>query len=454
MNSEIKSIYPRILVISLGRINLSDTYNNGLFLRNLFGFDFPRENLAQIYSSGDNRDQGFFSRYYCLTQNDRFLGSIFYRIKAKKVTDLESISNIVNSKNQSSNKLLTSLKRKITSLIVDTGLYELFFRPKLSAKMLAWVDEFNPDIILAQGYNLTFTWLPLMLKRATGKPLAVLTTDDWPKYLYAGTLGESSIFKFLVRPIVKKAAADFFKFSDVHFAFGHPMATEYSNRYKKQFSVLNHSDNPDRFNTNSLHKFNYGTGIKSIVVTGNLNKFRWPLLIDANEACKKLNLLGYNIKIFVLLSTIDPEGLESLKNLEHVEIKSDPGNDNLPAYLKGADILLLAEGFDEKFVSAIELSISSKAHLFMFSKRPIIVYAAEKTGVAQYAITHKWAEVIKDRSPDQLAASIKNLLDGESASEITKKATEVALKHHTHASNQSIFLEALSKFLLERSPLA
>ena len=70
--------YPKILVLAMGRINQKDTSNNGLLLRNLFA-GFPKENLAQIYSGGNNSDQGFFSRYYCLDEKDRFFGKIFFQ---------------------------------------------------------------------------------------------------------------------------------------------------------------------------------------------------------------------------------------------------------------------------------------------------------------------------------------------------------------------------------------
>ena len=134
--------YPRVLIVSLERINSADTANNGLLLRNLFA-GWPRDNLAQIYSSGDNCDTGFLGHYYQLGPQDRRLGHIFYKMKTeafgKTTTQIPSTST-----NDSKSNKRTTVKSLIKRLLVDTGLYELIFRPQLSKKMLSWVNAFKP----------------------------------------------------------------------------------------------------------------------------------------------------------------------------------------------------------------------------------------------------------------------------------------------------------------------
>lgn len=438
--------YPRVLVIALGRINKCDNYNNGLLLRNLFGNEWPRDRLAQIYSSGDTGDSGFFGKYYKLQATDRRFGQLFYFLKSNSSSN-QNIGPNTEKAIESCQRLnlISWSKQQAVRLLIDTGLYELIFRPRLSKELLKFVAEFKPDVIFAQGYNLTFCWLPLLLKNLNGTKLAVLTTDDWPKYLYAGMQGEPKYLQFLMRPAVERTAFDFFKSADIPFAFGEPMANEYTNRYRKKFLSINHTDSPKRFENCTKHA-TYNANEKTIIAIGTFNHFRWPLLLDADAACEVLSRNGCPVRILVLSSSVEEEGRRALENAKFVDILPDPGNDELPGYLKAADALLLIESFDETFVSAIELSVSSKAHLFMFSQKPIIVYAAEKTGIAKYAVSHGWAEFVGVRSSAQLAASIRKVFENKAvADELVKKANSVAHQKHTSEKNQQRFLKALSQ---------
>ena len=143
--------YPRVLLVASGKINSSDTSNNGLLLRNLFGKDWPRVHIAQIYSTGDNGDPGFFGQYYKLGPSDRRLGKLFFRLKSES----SSLYDKPHQAQSASAGLMYRLKSRIRSLanryIIDSGVYELVFRPKISGEMHSWIREFNPDVILAQG---------------------------------------------------------------------------------------------------------------------------------------------------------------------------------------------------------------------------------------------------------------------------------------------------------------
>jgi len=439
--------YPRVLIVALGRINAADTSNNGLLLRNLFG-GWPRENLAQIYSSGDNGDAGFFGRYYQLGPQDRRLGKLFYRLKAGelKVKTNEAVSG---GSVTGAAGVFTCLKSGLRKLLMDTGVYELIFRPQLSQDMIAWVNEFKPDIIFAQGYNLTFTWLPVMLKRETHARMAFLTTDDWPTYLYAGQLGESKLFNWLLRPAVAKATERLMTAVDVAIAFGQPMADEYQARYGKSFIALSHSDDRRRFDA-ALPLRIHEKPVNTIAAIGYFNKFRWPLLLDVDRCCRLLGELGIQARVAVLSAGMDPEGALELAKCTHLDILPDPGNDLLPGYLKGADLLLLAEGFEEGWVSAIRLSVSSKSHLYMFSRRPIIVYAHPDTGVAKYAESNQWGWVISEQNVELLCSTIKCLLtETEKADRLISRADETAGMFHVRETTQVRLLGALSSAVRE-----
>lgn len=418
--------YPRILIVVLGRINAADNSNNGLLLRNLFG-KWPRENLAQIYSSGDNGDDGFFGRYYQLGPADRHLGSLFYYLKAQAQN--ESFYKETLTKASFASARAASFRALCKRLLLDSGLYELVFAPRLSREMLAWVEKFRPDAIFAQGYNLTFTWLPLMLARYFNLPIIYYPTDDWPSDLYK---------KSFVHSIVQKASHQLVSTAQICIAFNSLMQQEYLQRYAREFVVLMHGDNWDRF-LNIPPKRLAQQDEYWIVSTGVFNKSRLPLLLDLNEACRLLNTWGIHAKATVF--SVNPIRVPGAEELEYLAIEPAPSHTELVAFLRGADVLFLPERFDES-VRDVRLCISSKAHLFMFAEKPIVVYSDPLTGIVRYAREDGWGAVVDKRDPAALAETFGCLLnDVDEQRCLVNRARQIAAQNHSLSAIQAKFYE-------------
>lgn len=434
--------YPRVLMIGIERINANDTSNNGLLLRNLFS-SWPRTKLAQIFSYSDNGDNGYFNEYFRIGEKERKFGSVFFKLKKHEIPKLKvdigaTLSEFKKTENSS------RIKSIMKQYLIDTGLFEILFPPKISAEMNIWIKNFDPEIIFVQGYCLFYVWLALKLKRKTKAKLAFLATDDWPTYLYSGINGEPRIFKWFISPIVNRSVKQLMSNIDIPFAFHEPMADEYGKRYGKRFITLSHADDPKRFEE-ALPKRYHANGINSILIAGYFNDFRWPLLLDVNECCRKLNAENIPTRILVISAGMDKKGMDEVANADFIDVIPDPGNDILPQYLKGADINLLIEDFDEKRASALSLSVSSKSHLFMFSQRPTIVYAHPNTGVYRYAQKNGWARVIAERNIDLLCTEIQKLLvDKEDSKTLLKFAKDTYEKYHLKSINKKIFIDAMS----------
>jgi glycosyltransferase involved in cell wall biosynthesis len=430
--------YPRILVTVLGRINKADTANNGLLLRNIFG-NWPRENLAQIFSGGDNGDQGFFGRYHCLGPGDRRLGSLFFKLKPEAQRELSHTDNSVasTSRNKSFGKIFRSLGKHF---LIDAGLYELIFRPQISREMQAWVEEFKPDIIFAQGYNLTFTWLPMMLAHRFQIPIVYYPGDDWPANRYRPDFCGSPIVSRLARYAVVTSSRKLVQMSAVRLANCQYMREEYLKRYGQEFTVLMHGYDFKR--TEAIPPLRLAEPSRCwIVCTGDFDQHRLPLLADLNQACEILHGKGYNVHATVF--PVNPMSEIYINSLPYVDFQTCPLHDGLMAVLRGADILFLPERFDEtsKF---IKVSISTKAHLFMFTGKPIVVYSDPETGIARYAKEEGWAAVIDRRDPFLLAQSLERLItDGDERRHLIACARQTALKNHHLPTIQTKFYNFL-----------
>lgn len=436
--------YPHVLVTVLGRINTADTANNGLLLRSIFG-NWPRENLAQIFSSGDNGDQGFFGRYHCLGPGDRRLGGLFLKLKPEAQRELSHIDNSMASTGRkiSFGKIFRSLGRHF---LIDAGLYELIFRPKISREMQDWVEEFKPDIIFAQGYNLAFTWLPMMLAHRFHIPIAYYPGDDWPANRYCPGFCDSPIVSRLARYAVVTSSRELVQMSAVRLANCQYMREEYLERYGQEFMVLMLGDDFKR--TEAIPPLRLAEPSTCwIVCAGDFDRHRLPLVADLNQACEILQGKGYNFHATVFPVNPISELSAYANQYRYVDFQPCPLHNGLMAVLRGADILFLPERFDETS-GLIKVSISTKAHLFMFAGKPIVVYSDPETGITRYAKEEGWAAVMDRRDPLLLAQTFERLItDGDERRRLIAVARRTAMKNHYLPVIQSSFFDLLCSAL-------
>jgi len=370
--------FPRVLVVYHSCINLADQH--GVSIRGWFA-QWPKENLAQIYSGQESGRGEFFGSSYKLRHRDRWFGRLFFWLKGSPLGEasIQVVTVREAAPRASGSSLHSHAKRIFGRFLLKTGFWELLFPPKLSIELVDWVKQFKPDIIYCQGYTLGFTWLPLMLKHRFGLPICFQTGDDWPEVLY-----RDSPISFLMRPVVRASAKKLIRTAALRFANGPDMAAEYSKRYQVAFEPMMMSDDYNRFNECIPIRIpNHGE--ISIMYTGNLSNNRWQSIADLCLAAEELRSDGLDFQITGMVSSVPPEDIELMSTFSNFRLLPAPSHDDLPRYLKGADILFLAEPFDDKRVVDIRLSISTKAHLYMMSERPALIYAPATTGIMSYA---------------------------------------------------------------------
>ena len=119
----------------------------------------------------------------------------------------------------------------------------------------------------------------------------------------------------------------------------------------------------------------------------------------------------------------------------------------LPSYLKGADLLYLPETFDPDIAQGYRFSISTKAHLFMFSQRPILVYGHPSNGLVNYASREGWACVVNIRNIDLLKDSLRSLLlDNAQREEKVQVANRVVMSNNDCKKVRAMFRSKMISF--------
>lgn len=413
--------YPRVLLLTLPRLNRADANSTSLLFRSLLG-DWPRERLFQVHSSPGNGDPGFCSEFYELGARERRFGGLFSYAK-------EMVSR---------SRCQTTGYGEARDLLVGSGAYELVFSPRMSRALRDWIVRVRPEALLTAGYSLSFAELAVQIAKEFRIPVVYYTPDDWADEWYRGAPGRRSVLSRVVQGCVRRKAAELVSVSAVRIAFNRYMQEEYHARYGVTFSVLMHGDDRARFERAEPVRL-VGPSELSVVCVGAFDRARSALLDDVDGACRMLRAQGLKVRVSILPARRVRE--EVVRSYEHIRFESCPTHENLPCLLKGADVLLLLECFEETRARGIRTSVSSKAHLFMYSGRPIVVYSSEITGVCRYAREQGWALCVGQRSPEALAGALGKVLREEGPrARIVENARRVAERNHDQAANRRAFL--------------
>lgn len=409
--------FPRVLIVYKSRINAEDGFN--VSLRGWFR-EWPTKRLAQIYSGGVVGEGGFCGDEFALGPQERFLGRLFTRVKGSAMDQDHFFRQ-----SSSSTTGLAHVRRWLIESAVASGIWELLFLPKLSKELLEWVRNFRPDVIYCQGYDLTFARLPVMLQRASGVPICFQTGDDWPGYLYSGTWAS-----WFVQPIVHRVAANLVRHSAVRIANGPQMREEYERRYGVRFEQIMIGDEPERFHRASTLRLAHGND-RVLLYSGSLGLGRASSLAQIGRAAARISTANRKVILAVMSTFSGAADRHVLEILPNVRLLDNPSHDDLPSYLKGADVLVLPESFNRRWARMCRLSISTKAHLYMMARRPILMFGPGTSSVARYASQAGWAHVVDNQNDDILDGAIERLLsDTEYGRRLVERADNVVLDNH------------------------
>ncbi|MBV5329857.1 glycosyltransferase family protein [Pelodictyon phaeoclathratiforme] len=420
----------------MAKIKIEEPIN--LIIRKQFG-QWPSDHLAQIYS-GESKGSGeFCDYYYHLQANDRVFGSIYNKIR-RGIVDIVAIHSENNHSNikrtYSFKSFIAVIKKHFGEWLIASGLWEMIFRVRLSSSMATFVSEFKPDLIYCQGYSLGFVTLPMLIAKRFSIPICFQTTDDWPSYTY-NSFPMGSILRHRTRQLVSRAT--------LRMAFGEKMQRLYKRRYGESFDVTYHLDDPMRFLMSSGSKIEQEIIIKQhrIVYTGSLALRRYEALQDLLAAVKIMKNNSIEIQIDVYCSGIPKDLPIELLDASEIVFYPLPSHEEIPKVLSTASVLFLPESFNVA-QKMIEYSISSKAHLYMMSGQPILVYGPEYSGTVEYAVRMGWGVVVSKRSVLLLKAALRELLDSEQRKcQIRLNAQECIQRYHNMKDGQDKFLKML-----------
>jgi glycosyltransferase involved in cell wall biosynthesis len=126
-----------------------------------------------------------------------------------------------------------------------------------------------------------------------------------------------------------------------------------------------------------------------------------------------------------------------------VEFLPLPSHDDLPSILSEASVLLLPESFNQNR-HLIEYSISTKAHLYMMSRRPVLVYGPSYSGTVDYAVLYGWGLVVSERNVAKLKEAFIEIFTGSNRINKMRQCADACIKsNHNRESGIKRFYELL-----------
>ena len=426
--------YPRVLIIHLTKAKADDACN--LLIRTQFG-EWPKERLVQIHSTAEPYGEGeFCSRYYKISKRDRRYGGIFDKLRGRVNKNLLNQNNAKDfdvKKINILNDLFIKLKNNIANILINSGIWEAVFSVKLSDEMCEFVEEFNPEIIFCHGSTISFATISLLISRKYNIPICIQNVDDWAYGRYV---------KSPVRWLLRKRAKELIDGSAVRLVFGEKMKREFEDRYGVKFNVTYHLDDIKRFEDNYIEE---NKQIK-IIYTGSLELKRHEALYDLLLASRKLDEYKGRIRIEIYTSNMPVDIKKELIEASEVKFYPLPKHNELPSVLSKGKILFLPESFNQDR-KLIEYSISTKAHLYMMSKKCIVVYGPKYSGTVSYAENDGWALVVKKRNIEMLKEILSEAIaGGERVEKIINNSLKVVSKNHEIGCGKERFYKIITSY--------
>ena len=420
----------RLLLIVKTPINTIDSV--GGTLSNWFG-DVPAGSLSQIYSDSRYAEHQIHYSSYHLGREDRVLGRLFVRLKKVAQPTATVSAPICDGRDVPHNRPSNPVQRLLAILsqwLVNRGYWELLFPFRASQRLAKWLDDQHPSLIYAQGGgDLTFLRVALYAQTHCHVPLWFHFADDWPATLY-----RQGLSYFIVRPLLQHYLRRILQSSTRLICISDSMAESYGVRYHRLFEVLPPCCDATAYVDLSPVR-TVSPSVLSLVYSGSLYLGRPRVLAIVASALELLRERGVVAQLHIYASYVPDDSRLLLERNEMVNLHGAAEDTVAQSLLRGADVLLMVEGFERRNTEMTRLSLSSKIPFYLLANRPILVVGPATSGTVKDAQSRGWGTVVTDLSAEAVAAAILSAatpLNGSDLTEQQRRRMDALAYYSTH----------------------
>lgn len=415
--------YPKILIIGQ---SFNKKNGGGVTISNLFS-GWPKDRIAVASNSNlfIDLDTSVCDTYYQLGYNDKQHPFPFNIILPKIQTGIISISK--NNKQIISDKAPQSGKyKKIYQLLIGVlhflGVYNLFYKLKITPEFEKWLQQYNPDIIYTQLASLELIKFTEDVHDLLKKPVAVHMMDDWPL-----TINKPGIFYYYWQRIIDKKFRQLLDKTSIFMSICDAMSDEYKVRYNKDFVAFHNPIDINYWKPKESKDYTVKDKF-TILYAGRIGFGIATSIVDVANA---VNTIAEKYKnIMFEIQTGDTEQLHNLvKFTENVKWVKPLDYSQLPIKFATVDLLLLPQDFDAESVKFLKYSFPTKVSEYMISGTPILVFGDTSTCLTKYAVKEQWAYIVTENNIEALVKGIKDIYhDTAYKKQIATKAQQIAIE--------------------------
>jgi len=428
MTEPFQKKYPKILI-------LGETFRynggGGITLINLFR-DWDKDCLAiateKIFETTFNAN---CKKFYRLGHLERRIPFPFNTPKRLQSSGEITISGDKNGSVPVKVRTRLRIKLFVESLYYHflefLGLRSFFDKLEVSDQLLAWVNEYKPDVL----YSLPFHHRDMVFSRElavrTGIPLVIHIMDDSVSFQ-----NKPNLLYYYWKKRIEKDFEALVKTSTYCLSISDAMADEYFRRYHKEFSAFRNPIeievwSPTIRNDWAIHK------PARIIYTGRLAVPNIDSLKLISRAIHSLNQEEIQVNLDIYSIDKDPSFEQFAQKLRGIRVYPPVPYSQIPEKLSGYDIALLPFDFSAKGKSYARYSISTKTSEYMISGIPILLVAPEDIASTSYARDHQCMHIITSEDPAVIKAGITQLIENQALREqIARQAISTA-KHDSDA---------------------
>ncbi len=424
--------YPKILIIGQ---NFNKIDGGGITLTNLFmGWD--KDNIAVASFNIDLTQTSICTSYYQIG-NDEEKWIFPFNYLQRKIKSGPILLNTQNYGKKDSNhrnniftrvresELKELLKKFFRSSLHFWGVYNLFYKLRISAGFITWVKDFKPDIIYTQLSSLALIRFVDKLQQLIDVPIAIHIMDDWPK-----TIASKGFFSLYWKRVIDHEFRELINKSSYLMSICQSMSDEYKIRYGKDFIPFHNPIDLTIWKKESKNKWNIKHSFY-IVYAGRVGNANQKSIFDICKSTSILNKEGTYIYFDIYTPDYQLKRVLKLNKFQGVSIHPSIPHEDIPPLLAGADLLVIPLDFDKKSIKFAGFSMPGKTSEYMASGTPILVYAPAETALIHYTDKEKWGFVVNERNLSLLSAAIKQLYSDKFLREqLGKHARELAFKNH------------------------
>lgn len=413
----------RLLIVSNNCLSQHDS--NGRTLLNMLS-GFKRENLYQIYTSGEFTDDKFCAASYRVTNRD--VVNAYRGIEPRNEQP-----ELIESSTAKANDNLASQKNAATMILRDIA---WDWNLKLQKYILRWAESIKPDAVVLQlGDSTHLIHIAINIVKHLNVPLITYNTEDY--YFKDYDFMKRSMKPGLIYKLFHKRFCrifrDMMKLNPTCIYNCDGLRERYDTEFGTKSEVV--------FCSTDIRPVDKVDKEGLILYAGNLGVGRHIPLIEIG---KELAKNGMCIDVY---GNATDEVRNALGVADGVRFHGFVSYEENCHNIERSRLLIHVEGFDEYYSHDTRYAFSTKIADYCASGIPVLMYAPEWCESTQYAIKHDLAFVVCGK--DSLIKALQEALyNNEKRTEKIISAQRTAAENHQMEKNMKKAIAVVDKAFL------